>query len=305
MEAVFSASLLVATLAPLLEVRLWGVPFRYVPLARLGRTFLTTLFITGVAGGVALLALEQADAPPATTSLAAALVALAFGTLLAVSRARRDRALRGLHILCAQLAMPFHREDAGGRVDQALTRALTRSPREHALLTLFAAGSLTRHGFAEVARKHLLAADEALPEPPQRALRQQLEAMAFLHEGKLEDAEARLNTAPSPTTPEVDAWVDATKALCHVVSGGVEAALGLIESEASVALAAADPALFLQHQTVRAHALACQGEDDQASAALAELLARSGPAALSLALRPVGPATDLARALLASHTVAT
>ena len=55
MNAVFSAALLVAALAPWFEARAWGVPVSYVPLARMARTFLSAGVVTLLAGGLAWL----------------------------------------------------------------------------------------------------------------------------------------------------------------------------------------------------------------------------------------------------------
>ena len=86
MNAVFSAALLVAALAPFLEALAWGVPLAYVPLARMARTFLSAGVVTFLAGCVAHLLLSQASMEPGATALASGWVALVFGGLVALSR---------------------------------------------------------------------------------------------------------------------------------------------------------------------------------------------------------------------------
>lgn len=299
MNAVFSAALLVAALAPFLEARAWRVPLAYVPLARMARTFLSAGVVTLFAGGLAWFALSQASMEPGATALAAGSVALAFGSLVALASARKERALRGLHILVTQLGLPDRRDPAAARIDALLERAATRDPRQQALLTLFAAGPLTRHGLGARARGHLDRVPSEGLAPFEQALRAQLRAMTFLQEGALEEATLALDEAPYPTTPAVDAWIDLTRALHHVLCGGVDPARALLAARTDEAQQ--DPALRVHHDTVAAHALAAEDDEAGARELLSALLARSGVGGLALVLRPVGPATDLARALVATH----
>jgi hypothetical protein len=302
MNAVFSAALLVAALAPWFEARAWGVPLSYVPLARMARTFLSAGAVTLLAGGLAWLALSQASVDLRATALAAGGVALCFGALVALASARRDRALRGLHVLTTQLGLPDRRDVAAARIDARLERLAAGDARQHALLTLFAAGPLTRHALGAQARRQLERIPPDVLAPPEAALRAQLRAMTFLHDGALEDATEALDAAPYPTTPAVDAWIDLTRALGQVVCGGVSSARELVAARSD--LTQADPALAVQRDTIEAHALAAEGDEERARALLAALVARSGVGGLALALRPVGPATDLARAVVATHIAA-
>lgn len=302
MRPLFSVALVVAALAPWFEARAWGVPLRYVPLARMARTFAGAGFVTGVFGALTWLLLKQADADPRLTALTAAGLALVFGALVALSSARRDRGLRGLHVLCSQLGLPDRRDDAAARIDARLGRSAASDPRAHALFALFAAGPLTRHGLVSVARRHLDSIVSEQLAPPEAALRAQLRAMTYLHDGALEEASAALRDAPYPTTPSVDAWIDVTRALADVVCGGVDSARALLDARREQA--ESDPALRVQRDTVEAHALAAEGDEEGARALLRGLLERSGAGALALALRPVGPATDLARAEVATHIAA-
>lgn len=97
----------------------------------------------------------------------------------------------------------------------------------------------------------------------------------------------------------MDAWIDLTRALGQVVCGGVSSARQLVAARSD--LAQADPALATQRDTIEAHALAAEGDEVRARELLTALVARSGVGGLALALRPVGPATDLARAVVATH----
>lgn len=299
MNAVFSAALSVAALAPLLEALAWGVPLAYVPLARMARTFLSAGVVTFLAGAVAHLVLAQAGMEPGATALAAGSVALVFGGLVALASARRDRALRGLHVLVTQLGLPDRRDGAAARIDARLEGLAASDPRQHGLLTLFAAGPLTRHALGATARRQLVRIPLTVLEPFEAALRAQLLAMTFLQEGAIEDATRALDEAPYPTTSGVDAWLDLTRALTQVVCGGTESARALLVARHDEA--EQDPALRIQRDTVLAHALASEDDEEGARALLTALVARSGAGALSLVLRPVGPATDLARAVVATH----
>lgn len=299
MNAVLSAALLVAALAPFFEARAWGVPLAYVPLARMARTFLSAGLVTLSSGGLAHLLLSQADMEAGATALAAGGVALVFGSLVALASARKDRALRGLHVLVTQLGLPDRRDAAAARIDGRLERLALGDPRQHALLTLFAAGPLTRHALGGSARRHLDHIPGGVLSPSEAALRAQLRAMTFLQEGALEAATEALDEAPYPTSPAVDAWIDLTRALVQVVCGGVDGARALLVAREGEAQQ--DPALRVQRDTVEAHALAAEGEEERAREVLTALLARSGIGGLSLALRPIGPATDLARAVVATH----
>lgn len=302
MNAVFSAALVVAALAPWFEARAWGVPLSYVPLARMMRTFLSAGVVALLVGGFAWLLLAQADREAGATALAAGAVTLGFGLLVALASARRDRALRGLHVLTTQLGLPDRRDAAAARIDAHLERLAAGDARQHALLTLFAAGPLTRHALGAQARRQLARIPADVLGPPEWALRAQLLAMTFLHEGALEDAAEALDAAPYPTTPAVDAWIDLTRALAQVVCGGVSGARALVAARQEQTLA--DPALAVQRDTIEAHALAAEGDDERARALLTEVAARAGVGGLALALRPIGPATDLARAVVATHIAA-
>ncbi len=86
----------------------------------------------------------------------------------------------------------------------------------------------------------------------------------------------------------------------------MEALLLAIQGNADEALARCDAvdftgdagALAASYGIVRAHALACMGEEENAKATLREVVEVAGKPALQRAIRPVGPATDIARAML-------
>ena len=95
MGPLLSAALLAAALAPWFEARAWRVPLRYVPLARMARTFLSTLVLTGLAGGAFWLVLVQAGAEARLTVLTAAALAWATGVTLALLAAGAGSAWGG------------------------------------------------------------------------------------------------------------------------------------------------------------------------------------------------------------------
>ena len=51
---------------------------------------------------------------------------------------------------------------------------------------------------------------------------------------------------------------------------------------------------------IAAHAFASMGRDDDARALLQSVASRAGGGALAQAIRPVGPATDIAREVIAT-----
>ena len=99
-----------------------------------------------------------------------------------------------------------------------------------------------------------------------------------------------------PTQDEaLETWLVAMAALILAVSEEPDAALKLIGGEAE----SEDPALSASHGIIRAHAWAAAGKEAKARDALQRVFDAAGSAALERAVLPVGPASRLARDLLA------
>ncbi|MAQ17881.1 MAG: hypothetical protein CMN30_24175, partial [Sandaracinus sp.] len=123
----------------------------------------------------------------------------------------------------------------------------------------------------------------------------QARSMAQIARGDLEAATESLTRIERPAEPAVERWLRASEALLHAVQGGADQALTIANEERD-----ADAALGASYDIVRAHALASKGDDEGAKAALRRVERVAGAPGLQRAIRPVGPATDLARALLAA-----
>jgi hypothetical protein len=91
-------------------------------------------------------------------------------------------------------------------------------------------------------------------------------------------------------------WLEITRALLFAIEGSTEKAMRIVGTEDDTG---DEDAFRAMHAIVRAHVHACLGDDDAAREDLVHARALAGVVALTRAIRPVGPATDLARALLA------
>jgi hypothetical protein len=157
MNAVFSAALLVAALAPWSSRRArGGCRSSYVPLARMARTFLSAGVVTLLAGGLAWLALSQASMDVRATALAAGGVALCLRVAGgAGQRAARPRAAGPARPRPRSSGCPTGATWPRRASTRGSSGLATRDARQHALLTLFAAGPLTRHALGAQARRQL------------------------------------------------------------------------------------------------------------------------------------------------------
>lgn len=210
-------------------------------------------------------------------------VAGALATL-STSRRRHERAALRLVELLPESHVP-------GRVHRALERrlAILRAARTHRglpALEVAAIRALRLAGLREPARA---LADRVDPSPLGPELREAWtydRALLRIRDGAYEAAEALLEGA-------IAGPLLALRALVHSLQGGADQALAVLEH-----LGALEPEPRLLAGIARGHALASMGKDDEAKKILGALVAEHGVGALAHALRPIGPATDLARALL-------
>ncbi len=279
------AALAIAVLAPLTKSFAWGVPLTMFSWGMVLRTAIGAALSTFFVGAI-------------LTNFAAAHIAAAAGAgvggLLSILSARRSRHLRGIALLAWRLTQPDSSLEAQRILDAKLEELRRHlSPDAYADVALFASVPLSAVGAWEAASKHLEAiALDAVNTPTGDRARQAL-ATVYLQRGDLERAQSVIDAVQRPAAEAVERWLKAMEALLLAVQGGADEAL-----ERARAATTLDGALAATYDIVRAHAHACRGETSQANKALERVRSAGGEYALERALRPVGPATDLARAML-------
>lgn len=279
MREALLASLAAALLAPVIRALAWRVPLRF--LGGVGvRAALGAALVAFVGSG---LAAGLLPAPVAGT------VGFVLATLLALVAARRRRGARGLAVLALRLADPGAARTARGLLLRRARRLGRRSAEAHLAEGLAIGLHLSAAGDAAQAEAVLTAsADREGPAPLRAAVLLEL-AELRLRRSDFEGARDALNAAP----PAAD-----TRPRRALLEAHVAAVLGDVEGALAGERTAAIPqGLAAAWCVVRAHALACRGDDAGARHALEEAQRRGGDGALQRALRPVGPATDLARTM--------
>lgn len=278
-------ALALGALAPLLRAWTWGVPLACFGAATLLRLFLGEALAAFFAGGVLLVALQG----PAAAAVGGS-VALVFSLL----SARRHRHLRGISLLAQRLGRAEARDEARlallGKLGRLRRAVSAREHAEYALLATLPLAAVELWADARVLLESI-AIDALATEAQARAL--QALATVRLQASDLEGAAAALAAIARPAEPAVERWVRAGEALLLAVQGAADEALTACSEDD-----AADGALSATYDVVRAHAHASRGEDDEARRALERVRAVAGDAGLRRAVGPVGPATDLARAML-------
>ena len=295
MLAPLFAALAVGLLSPFLAATAHGVSIALFPGPKLVRRAAGGFVSTAVLGYALAMVLGATGIhahhafPLATTTASILVVGL---SLLGTARRREARALS---ILLPAIEHDETRERAREELLALLDRARPGSDGDashHATLVLRSTPALVAAGLSSDARARLEALDPSRLDRHLVPARAQALASIRATDGDFEGAEALLAEL-DPATVDLG-WWRATKALLHAVQGGVEQALELVGDEDAEGV---PPALRLRHVVVRAHVEACRGHTDAALAQLALLVALAGRPALEWAMRPVGPATDLARAV--------
>ncbi len=285
MTFVSIAALAIAVLAPLSKSIAWGVPLTMfswgMALRAAVGAALATFFV-----GAALTAVAPAHVAASTGA--------ALGGALAMLSARRSRHLRGITLLAWRLTQPDSSLQAQRLLDAKLDKLRRRlSPQTYAQTALFASVPLSAVGAWDTAGRHLEGVSlEAVDRSTGDRTRQAL-ATVYLQRGELEKAHQTIDAIERPAAEAIEGWLDAMEALLLAVQGGADEAL-----ERARAAGDADGALAATYDIVRAHAHACRGETSEARAALERVREATGAYGLERALRPVGPATDMARAML-------
>lgn len=290
------AALVVGLLAPLVRSWVWGVPPTLLSPAMLMSSFFgsgLTVLVVGAACNVVLRATELA---PDQIDLDSGIFAAVAGIVLLLNSERRMREIRGLSVLCQRLADPDDRQQALGALDRILKRAKGRNAKRHAGLVLMATGPLTQATHWEAARRHLLSVDEGSLDEDQAVLRNQALATCQLQFDDPEAAKATIDKIPRPADPGIEVWLVAMEALVLAVTGHADAAAAKLAGQNT----SDNPSLDASHRLVRAHILAAKGDDPGAHAELEAIHKAAGRAGVERVLRPAGPASGLAEAMLAA-----
>jgi len=283
-DAPFYAAALVGAFAPFIRSLAWGVPMWMFTWGMALRATLGAGLVTLMAGLIPLVAVDH---------WTAGAIGLGVGGALMVLSARRLRHLRGVMLLSWRLGSVATRDDAAERLMKRLRSARKLGATQYAPVALVAAGPLSS---VERWEDVLTALEGLTTSPLPKALAErvaQARATAQLAVGDLEGATESLESVDRPAEEGIERWLRATEALLHAVQGGADQALK-IANEASDA----DAALGASYEIVRAHALASKGDEEGAKAALRKVEGVAGAPGLQRAVKPVGPATDIARSML-------
>ena len=297
MTTTLIAALVVGLLAPVVRGLAWGVPFSLLSISTVLVSFAGSTLTVLLIGATAGFLLRAAELTPDQVDRMAGGIGALGGFVLLLSSARRMRHVRGLSVLCQRLG----EEDAQPTALRALGRLLDRVKRSdtdrHIGLVLMATGPLTQASLWEVARARLSSIDEQSLTPAQSILRNQALATCQLQFDELDAAQDTIGSIPRPAEPSIEVWLIAMEALLLAVRGEVEAAEAKLHGQDT----SDDPALEASHRLVRAHILAGRSQREAAFEELKALRQAAGRAGLERALRPDGPASELARELIAEE----
>lgn len=286
---------LCAALASVVALRLSrGIPLRWVGARAIVRSALGTFVVAFVVTAALVPALSLAALPLSEASPLAGSIGLLFGASLGlvVALQRRDErtALRLIEILptshapasilgvlMPRLAELRRRERPGARCRAlAIEVAAVRAMRLAGL----------RGPCSELAES---IPEAELPEPLRDALRYD-RALLRLRDGDYEGAEPLVDDALAGQRLSL-------RALTHALQGGADRALELLACSVP-----AEPEPRLIAGVARSHALASMGRDEETELLLQELVREYGVSAFTHLLRPVGPATDIARGLIGRNS---
>lgn len=287
------AALLVGLAAPVIQGRMWGVPFGLLSIATVLRSFAGSALTVLVIGVTTLYALRATLMPQAQINRMAGPIAAVAGLSLVLVSARRMRQVRGLSILCRRLQEDDARHAAAAALDRLLDRA-RHDQQRYVELVLMATGPLTQAAMWEAARDRLLSLDGQALSKPQAVLRNQALATCELHFDDVDAAQRAIDKIERPTEGAIEVWLVAMEALLMAVRGQSERALARLGSQGE----ADDPSLRASHRLVHAHILAQRGDTEAALHELRTLQREAGRAGLQRVITPRGPASPLAEQLL-------
>ncbi|MEM9862676.1 MAG: hypothetical protein AAF938_13720 [Myxococcota bacterium] len=279
------AALVVGALAPVFHADAWGVPLKLLSWRMTLRATLVAGVTTFLAASIALVALPPREA---------AFVGLLVGGSLTLLAARRMRHERGTLLLAYRVRQPPSRDDATKAMRERFERlAKELDARTYTRLCSIAVLPMSAVGAWDESLAILEGIELEELEGDERARHAQALATCLTERGDLEGAASVLEKIDRPASDAIERWLVALEALLFAIQGASDKALELARQHDD-----GDGALGASYAIVRAHACACDGRDAEALKALERAREIAGHDALFRAVRPVGPATDLARELL-------
>ena len=288
------AAAIIGLLSPVVRSLIWGVPFGFLSVATVIRSFVGSALTVLVIGTVTFFVLRATPVPPEQVGLGAGLLGGSLGLVLLWGSARRMRDVRGLSILCQRLQERDVATTALGALNRLLDRVRRENPQRYVALVLMCTGFLTQAGLWEEARSRLRDLDDPMLTRPQSVLRNQALATCELHFDEIDEAALAIGRIDRPADASIEVWLVAMEALLLALRGEPERALAHLGTQETHD----NPSLQASHRLVRAHILASRNDEEAAIAELEILQQEAGRAGLERVVRPRGPASPLAERLL-------
>ena len=279
-------------LAPFVRALVWGVPFTHLSWRMALRVTVGAGLVTLLAGLISLIAFNPH---------VASLIGLWVGAVLSLLSARRLRHTRGTALLAYRLTQEPTRKEARAALKKRFERYARGgvSATEHARLAPVAVLPLSGLGIWDDALAILRGVDRGQLGHVDAARHGQALATCLMEQGHLEEAAEVIAELERPAVSEIERWLVALEALLVAVQGGSSEALALAREHDD-----GDGALGASYAIVRAHAHACDGDERACQRELNKVLEVAGPDALIRAVRPLGPASDVAREMMVERGLA-
>jgi hypothetical protein len=288
-------AVLLGLAAPLIQARVWGVPFSLLSIATVIRAFIGSVLTVIVIGVVALFVLRTTPMDQARINWVAGLIAGGISFLLLLSSARRMRDVRGLSVLCQRIQEEDARPTAAAALARLLDRVRRKDPQRYVSLVLMATGPLTQAGMWKEARERLRSLDDHVLTEPQAVLCNQALATCELQFDDVDAAQRAIDRIDRPTESSIEVWLVAMEALLMAVRGQSEKALAHLGGQD----VSNNASLEASHRLVHAHIYAERGDEEATLGELRLLKEEAGRAGLERVLLPRGPASPFAEQLLA------
>ena len=189
------AAAIIGLLSPVVRSLIWGVPFGFLSVATVIRSFVGSALTVLVIGTVTFFVLRATPVPPEQVGLGAGLLGGSLGLVLLWGSARRMRDVRGLSILCQRLQERDVATTALGALNRLLDRVRRENPQRYVALVLMCTGFLTQAGLWEEARSRLRDLDDPMLTRPQSVLRNQALATCELHFDEIDEAALAIGRA--------------------------------------------------------------------------------------------------------------
>lgn len=288
----FISAAIVGALAPFIRALVWGVPFTHLSWGMALRVTVGAGLVTLLAGLISLIAFDPNIA---------SIIGLWVGAVLTLLSARRLRHTRGTALLAYRLTQEPTRKEARAVLRKRFERYArgSVSATEHARLAPVAVLPLSGLGIWDDALTILRGVDRSLLGHLDAARHGQALATCLMEQGHLEEAAEVIGELERPAVTEIERWIVALEALLAAVQGGSNKALSIARKHDD-----GEGALGASYAIVRAHAYACDGDERACQRELDKVLELAGPDALIRAVRPLGPASDVAREMMVERGLA-